>query len=250
MRERILHVGKFYHPYKGGMETVLKSTCEGLAEQGYDVTVICSNDKPKFEKEIINGVKILRSPTIGVLFSQPLSFFMPIFLIKHRKKYDVIHIHSPNPIIEFTMIFVKHLKIFSTHHSDIINQKFLNLFYNPIYKIFLNKVSKIFVPTTNHIRYSKSVKKYKEKCEIVPFFINENRFVINNSVTEKIKALQEEHGRFGLFVGRLVGYKGLKTLIEASKKIDHKVIIIGIGPLKEELKNQVIKNELEKRYYF
>jgi glycosyltransferase involved in cell wall biosynthesis len=244
---KILQVGKFYHPYKGGMETVVKSLCEGLAEQGHDVTVLCSNTKFKFERETINGVKVLRSPSLGVLFSQPLCLLMPLFLLRYAKKYDTVQIHSPNPLIEFAMVFIRHLNLFSMHHSDVVRQKFLKTFYSPIYKMFLKKVKAIFVPTQNHIEYSDSVKAFENKCELVPFFIDESRLPLNEEVEQSIQDLKQKHGRFGLFVGRLVGYKGIDVLIRAAKDVDHKVIVIGQGPLKDSLEEEIKKHHLENK---
>lgn len=244
---KVLHIGKFYHPYKGGMETVIKSMCEGLYENGQDITVLCSNTNRSFERETINGVKVLRSPTFGVLFSQPLSIFIPLFLFKYAKKYDVIHIHSPNPLIEFFSIFLRHHNLFSMHHSDVVRQKILKLFYGPFYNLFLQKIKKVFVPTKNHIDFSESVKRFESKCELVPFFIDESRLPLNDSVNRKIEEFKQQHGRYGLFVGRLVGYKGIDVLINAAKEVDHKVLIVGSGPLKEKIQQEIIRHHLEQK---
>lgn len=244
---KVLHIGKFYHPYKGGMETVVKSLCEGLVENDIDVTVLCSNTKNKFERETIKGVKVLRSPSLGILFSQPLSFFIPLFLLRYARKYDVIHIHSPNPLIEFFAMLLKHPKVFSMHHSDVVRQKFLKAFYAPIYKLFLGKINKIFVPTKNHIDFSESIKHFESKCELVPFFIDEDRLPLNQMVKAKVSELAHKYGRYGLFVGRLVGYKGISVLIKAAKEVDHKVIIIGTGPLQAELEAEIKSNHLQSK---
>ena len=37
---RILHVGKYYPPVKGGMETVLREMAEGLLARGHRVSVL------------------------------------------------------------------------------------------------------------------------------------------------------------------------------------------------------------------
>jgi rhamnosyl/mannosyltransferase len=39
MRKTILHVSKYYHPYLGGIETLVKSMAEGMTE--YHNVVVC-----------------------------------------------------------------------------------------------------------------------------------------------------------------------------------------------------------------
>ncbi|MGB0452296.1 MAG: glycosyltransferase [Bacteriovoracaceae bacterium] len=248
---KVLHVGKFYHPFKGGIESVIKNSCEELVKEDIDVTVLCSNTKCRFETDIINGVKVFRSPTLFTLFSQPLSLLIPLFLLRWRHKYDVIHIHSPNPFVEFfSMLFLKkHKNVVLTHHSDIVRQKLLKVFYLPFYKKFLKTVESIFVPTTNHITYSNSLPKFENKCHIVPFFIPESSFELKPEYSQTISEIKNEYGPFGLFVGRLVGYKGVEILIEAAKEINHKIVIVGDGPLRIKLESLISENSLEGKVY-
>jgi len=50
--------------------------------------------------------------------------------------------------------------------------------------------------------------------------------------------------KFFLFVGMLRYYKGLHILIEAAKGATYPIVIVGAGPIEEELKQLVIKNEV------
>ena len=52
-----------------------------------------------------------------------------------------------------------------------------------------------------------------------------------------------------MFVGRLVGYKGLNFLIDAMTKVDSTLIIIGRGPLKDELQLQIESLNLSERVF-
>jgi len=53
--------------------------------------------------------------------------------------------------------------------------------------------------------------------------------------------------RVVLFVGRLIYYKGLEVLIEAMKEVQGKLLVIGDGPLRESLADQVRSMRLENR---
>ncbi len=37
---KILHVGKYYPPYRGGMETALQNLAEGLLDAGCEVSLV------------------------------------------------------------------------------------------------------------------------------------------------------------------------------------------------------------------
>lgn len=50
-----------------------------------------------------------------------------------------------------------------------------------------------------------------------------------------------------LAVGRLVYYKGYLDLLEAMKTAPGKLLIIGTGPLEEEMKKVIAYNKLEGR---
>ena len=71
---RILHVGKFYPPVRGGMETVLASLCEGTAHR-WRVRAVVAHDGARTVRERIGGVEVIRVGTghgvLSILELQP-----------------------------------------------------------------------------------------------------------------------------------------------------------------------------------
>ena len=65
--------------------------------------------------------------------------------------------------------------------------------------------------------------------------------------------MKKEHKNFNIIysIGRLVKYKGFKYLIKASKYLDAntKIIIAGDGKEFENLKEIIVKNNLEKKVF-
>ena len=56
---------------------------------------------------------------------------------------------------------------------------------------------------------------------------------------------KKDHGRYALFVGRLIYYKGVLELVSALKKTSIKLVMIGEGPLESMIKEEgkdLIKN--------
>ena len=52
---RILQVGKYYPPYKGGMETALRHICEGLLAQGHEVRAVVAGGGATTRRESLGG---------------------------------------------------------------------------------------------------------------------------------------------------------------------------------------------------
>lgn len=237
---KILHVGKYYYPYAGGMESVVKDICEGLVDKGHEVSVLCSHDHAHSEETIINGVKVYRLPRTGVVFGQNINPTMAIKLQEMASSFDLIHFHCPNPQAEFLALTLpKSIPIVATYHSDVVRQKSLLKVYAPIFKRFLNRVQKIYVPTLNHIDHSKFLPEYEDKCELIPFGIRDDFLKSNDTNLKEAQNYRREYGPYALFVGRLVGYKGVDVLIKAAKDFKQKVIIVGGGPEHERLQKEV-----------
>lgn len=224
------------------MESVVQDLCEGLVKADQEVEVLCSNTLPISKTETIKDVLVSRVFRLGTLFSQSItpSLFYNIF--KKSKKYDVIHLHYPNPIAELASLFIpKDVPLVITYHSDVVRQKFLLPFYRPLQKKILSRAQKIIIPTLNHINCSDVLPEYRKKCEIIPFGLNTESMPEISELTEKVNSLKEQYGKYGLFVGRLVGYKGLDVLVEACRMIEDKVLIVGRGPENDRLRAQVKK---------
>ncbi len=228
------------------MESVVKDLCEGLVQKGHDVTVICSHDKATNEEELINGVKVVRVARTGVLFGQNINPGFLTKLLELSNEKDLVHVHCPNPQAEaYCLAIPKDIPLVATYHSDVVRQKLLLKLYRPVFKKFLNRLQKIYVPTENHIIYSQFLPDYREKCELIPFGIREDFLATNDQNLKWAQDLRREHGPYALFVGRLVGYKGINVLIEAAKNFKHKVLIVGTGPEKENLEKKIKKLGLE-----
>ncbi len=247
---RILHVAKYYYPYAGGMESIVRDLCEGLAAKGHEVTVLCSHDKWQYEEDHINGVKVIRLPRLGVLFGQNINL-RALFALRYcASEADIVHLHTPNPLFEMASLFVPaKTPVVCTYHSDIVRQKFLLKFYRPFFNQVLRKMKAIFVPTKNHIEYSEFLKDRKEQCRIVPFGIHTHHLT---STEETIKAAKEYRNQFGpycIFIGRLVGYKGIPVLLEAMKDGQRHCVIVGDGPDRELIEDKIKEYGLEERVH-
>ena len=97
--KKVLHISKYYYPFKGGVEDVCKSLVDGMPE--YEQKVLCFNEGPEDSTEIIDGAEIIRKGIWKELCRQPLStgFYGMLKRTISDYKPDIIHIHVPNPLV-------------------------------------------------------------------------------------------------------------------------------------------------------
>lgn len=247
---RILHVGKYYYPSHGGIETVLRMTAEGLVAAGHQVKVLCFSQDRTEQRENISGVEVIRAPIYGTLMSQPVCPRFRRMLAQAAATADVVHVHSPNPLAELAaMRLPRSTKLVCTYHADVTRQRLVLPAYRPLIRRFLDRCDRVVVATQKHIDYSTTVRTVADKCAIIPFGLDPARFEPTPPVVRKIEELEAKHGQFILFVGRLVSYKGLSVLIEAVRELPNQLVIIGDGPLAGALRDQVAELGLEDRVH-
>ncbi|HVZ85495.1 MAG TPA: glycosyltransferase [Polyangia bacterium] len=236
----ILHVASYYAPVVGGMETVLQDLAEGLLGAGDQVTVLCASSERRGADEIMTGVRVRRSPSLGKLLSQPLTPLLPVTLRRIHGAYDLVHVHMPNPLAEAAVAALpRAVPVVVTYHADVVRQKALRPLYGPVRRAVLARSRRIVVPTENHIKYSEVLPAFADRCTVVPFGISPARYRLTGAARARAAELRARHGRFVLFVGRLVYYKGLPQLIEAMREVEGDLVVAGDGPLRRETERKV-----------
>lgn len=246
---RILQVGKFYHPSHGGIETLLRNLAEGLCAAGDEVTVVCSSDSPRPAHEWRAGVRVERAATFGKVLSQPLSPSLTARILWHARNADVVHVHTPNPLAELsTLLMPAHVPLVASWHSDVVRQSALMKVYGSATRAFLRRVSSVVVATPHHIRYSDFLPEFAEKCRVIPFGLE----LPGPRAGSVPRALSERFGEdYVLFVGRLVGYKGVPVLLRAFRELrEATLVIVGDGPLRPSLEAQARAEGSADRVHF
>jgi len=221
----------------------------GLKQRGIEIEVLVSNTRAKAERENINGISVTKVPQIGRFASAPLNMTFSFWLRRLGKDADILHFHFPNPTAEISYLFSGLEKeVVVTYHSDIVRQEKMGKLYSPLLLRFIEKASTIIVSSPNYMHSSIVLSKFLYKCETIPFGINLHRFTSVSENTKEVETLRRIYGSSViLFVGRFRYYKGLHVLIEAMNKVNGKLLIIGSGPLEEDLSRQIISEKLEEK---
>lgn len=249
---KVLHIGKYYWPKKGGIENHMKMLCEGLARLGNRVRAVVSNEENSFSKEKINGVEVVRLPKLFSAFGQPIFSGLAREIEKYNP--DVIHLHLPNPLAALAAMKTKK-PVVITYHSDIIGKPpVLTQTMEYATKKILEKSSAIIVTSRKYVEGSNILRRAGSKIRVIPLAVETSKqkpaSLAEVKKTKALLGLRDE--LVLLFVGRLVPYKGLRFLIGALPLLHgkFKLIVVGNGPLEVELKSLVSKLSVDKKIIF
>jgi rhamnosyl/mannosyltransferase len=233
---KVLHVGKFYPPHMGGIETHLQALCGELRE-AVDLRVIVASEDERLVEESIEGVRLSRIPTRLTLASSPLCPGMVREI--GRSGADIVHIHLPNPTAVLAYLASGHPgRLVVTYHSDTVRQKLLGPLFGPFLHKALGRAAAIIATSPDYRRTSRDLARHLGRCHVIPYGIALDQF--ERCDPGAVGKVRERYGeRLILSVGRLVYYKGFEYLIRAMQQVNGRLIIIGDGPLREKLQQLV-----------
>ncbi len=247
---KILQIGKYYPPVKGGMESVLRDLCEGLLEAGHEVTALVAAGEEGARREaILDGRGLLvRCGTPAVVASQPLTLTLlqEIRTAASRWCPDVVQIHMPNPLAAACLLasrscFPESTALTVWHHADVSRQRIGRLLVRPLSRRLLKVCDGVCVSSEELRKTSAELAPVNGKVRVIPFGIEPDRWTPGDPAAAE---------RF-LFVGRLVYYKGLDILLDALHLTPRaSVRIVGAGPLGSALENRVAAEGLADRVEF
>jgi glycosyltransferase involved in cell wall biosynthesis len=234
----ILHIGKYYPPHVGGIETHLRYLVSHQSSL-LPVEVVVANDRPVTETERVDGAELTRVASYGTIASQPICPSLPWILAGHGDA--LVHLHLPNPWAAQAYLMSGHKgKLIVTHHADTVGRRHMKRFVDPFVRLVMKRAVAIIVTSRRYLDSSEELRDFREKCDVIPLGIDVEAFSAESS--QKVRAIHAEYGpRLIVAVGRLVPYKGFEVLLEAMKEIDATLLLIGSGPLIKQLEIMIDK---------
>ena len=236
----ILHVYKTALPESmGGVERFLDDLAQGTSQLGAQNKIFCLASRPAEKPIQFNGYEIVQAKQHLFFSSTGISFSAFRKFRDLSKWADVIHYHFPNPfgdLLHFSLGTKKASVI--TYHSDIIRQKWMVKFYQPLRDRFLQSADKIVATSPNYFKTSPVLEKFKDKLSVIPIGIDTDEF--ETPERERVDYWRCRLPQsFFLFVGAMRYYKGLNVLLDALKGTDIEVVLAGIGGIESEIKSRV-----------
>jgi glycosyltransferase involved in cell wall biosynthesis len=228
----VLHVGKYYPPHVGGMETHLRDLASRQSAL-FPVEVVVANERPVTQIEVRDGVRVTRVASFGTLASQPICPTLPWHLVGRNE--SIVHLHLPNPWAAQAYLMSGHKgKLIVSHHADTLGRARLRKFVDPFVRQVMRRASAIIVESERYLRSSEELAGFRDKCQVVPCGIDVEEF--ETDMSEEVRAIQAKYGtRLIVAVGRLVPYKGFEFLLQAMQSVDATLLLIGDGPLRKPL---------------
>lgn len=236
---RVLHFYKTYlSETVGGIEHVMFELCESGVAHGIESQVLTLSANPIPAVIPFGQHQVHRAKLDVQIASTGFSYSVLKQFRELAAEADVVNYHFPWPFMDLVH-FLSGMNKPSvvTYHSDIIRQKHLLTLYRPLMTRFLASADRIVAASPNYLQTSEVLKQFPQKTRVIPYGLNKAAYP--KSDPARMARWRECLGeRFFLFVGVMRYYKGLHILIEALKDVDYPVVIVGAGPLENELQAQ------------
>lgn len=248
--KRILHISKYYYPFRGGIEQTARDCVEALKGK-YNQKVICFNHEKGDTVNEIDDIEVIRCGTYAKISSQSLSisYRKLIKSVIHNFNPDIIIFHYPNPFVaRYLLRYIpKSCKLVIYWHLDIVKQRILGKLFVVQNEKLLKRANSILATSPIYIEGSPYLSRYKEKCKVIPSCINVERLQMNEEAEKLALEIRENYKEkiIGLAVGRYTQYKGFEYLIKASHKLDDRfeIFIVGKGEETQKLKLEAGKDK-------
>ena len=235
---KVLHLGKFYPPAKGGMETILALICERTAQHVKN-RVLVANTSSSTVEERHGSIEVTRVAALARIGAVAVCPRMPFDLA--REEADIIVLHEPNPMALVAYFLARPRgRLIVWYHSDVIRPSWrYRLFYRPFLRFALSRAVRVVVSSPALGASAPELQDFQAKCKVIPFGIEARSPDALGAIVQRAGEIRRDAGQsIVLFVGRLVAYKGVGVLLEALKGLNAVALIVGEGPLRARLEEQ------------
>jgi len=234
---RIVQVLPFYHPHAGGVESHVRGLVREFTREGHEVTVVTSRyDRHLPAQEEMEGYRVLRARSLGVVLDTPLDF--GIGRAVRPLEADVFHLHYPPPLTSYfaTRVLARRkAPVCLTYHCDLYlpgapGRLLAGIYQTVFLPATLDRTRRIIVHTRSYGATSAMLR--GRELSVIPSAVDLERFRPGLDVSRIRTDLRLEGKRVMIFTGRLVPHKGVDVILEALAQLpkDVVLVVIGAGP--------------------
>ncbi|MFH0803632.1 MAG: glycosyltransferase family 4 protein [Candidatus Tagabacteria bacterium] len=259
--KKVLIFSIAYIPFVGGAEIAVKEITDRIKDAEFDMITLRFDKKwPKFEK--IGNVNVYRISTSKLFF--PSIAFLKGLTLRLKNKYQIIWAIMANRAgfaALFFKIFNPKVKFLLTlQEGDALDypKKQMGIFWmllKPLFRAIFSRTDYIQAISKYLGNWAREMRT-KNPIEIVPNGVEIEKFLISNSQFLKEDFKKQlgfrEDEKILITTSRLVEKNAIGDVIEALKYLPDniKFLILGTGPLEEELKLKAKSYKLQARTMF
>lgn len=236
---RVLHFYRTSFPdTMGGIEQVIHQIALGSSKLGVQTDVLSLSADNHAQVTQMDGYQIHRAKLDVQIASTGFSVSAFGKYTELARRADIIHFQFPWPFMDLVHFATRVKKpTVVSYQSDIVRQKTLLKFYKPVMHRFLASVDGIVASSPNYLATSEVLQRHRDKVTVIPNGLERSSYPPASEML--LDYWRERLGpKFFLFVGVIRYYKGLHVLLEAARDTNFPIVIVGAGPVEQELKAQ------------
>lgn len=249
---RVLHVGKYYPPAAGGIETHVRTLAVAQRRIGLRPSVFCLNHLPgPTVREDDDGIPVTRfSPGFR---AGKLEYCPEAARALREPEADLLHLQVPNPSMILAILRARpKIPVVVTYQSDLVRQKLTKYAFLPFERAFYRRVAAVFPTSPNYAAASEFLRPYADRIVVLPMGIELDLYL--NPSPEARAAADRIRARLAppvwVACGRLIYYKGLTNAIRALPKTRGTLVVVGDGPDRPALEAEAVRLGVRDRVEF
>jgi len=258
----VLHIGKFFTPFKGGLENYMLDLVTALHRRGVHCCAVVHRHERSFRSvdDVLDAgghpLHVVRAGTWFKFMYTPFSPMFPVLLRRLVGRYqpDIIHIHMPNPSAFWALLMIGTREIpWVVHwHADVVASthdprlRWFYHLYRPLEQWLLRRARAIVATSRAYLEHSSPLAPHLARCHVLPLGLDASRYAhISASPSPPTEGNSQLRV---LAIGRLTYYKGFEHLVSATAQArDVQVDIVGTGSRERALRSLVETLGLQER---